>query len=608
MSKIAIVALTGPGARLAQRIADSLSGAQVHLCKSARKDIKSLPKVVLFDRASEHLGGLFRSGHVVIGICASGILIRSIAPHLDDKNHEPAVIAVSEDGASVVPLLGGHHGANRLAADIAVLLGAHAAVTTASDSRFSIALDDPPEGYWLANREHVKGFVSRLLNGEGVRLVGKAPWLANSDLPFAQDAELEIIVTEKQIEASRDRLVYHPAVLAVGVGSERGADHEAALDLVKMCLGREGLAPQSVGVVASLDLKEAEPAIRHVSKVLCCPLQLFDSRHLEAETPRLNTPSDEVFKAVGCHGVAEAAALASTGPFSRLIVTKHVGVRVTCAIAQASLPIVKAATGRGPAQLSVVGLGPGNPSWRSAEVRSILESASDLVGLSLYLDLIEPLSLGQRRHDFSLGEERLRVERALSLASEGRKVVLVSSGDAGIYGMASLVFEAMESGREAWRRVDVTVAPGISALQAAAARVGAPLGHDFCAISLSDLLTPKESIIMRLNAAARADFVTALYNPASKLRFSLFLEALDIFQAHRPAATPVIIARALGRPEENITITRLDQVDAEQIDMLTLVLVGASSTRCVDLVDGSRRVYTPRGYQPPEHQDKEVGR
>jgi cobalt-precorrin 5A hydrolase/precorrin-3B C17-methyltransferase len=219
------------------------------------------------------------------------------------------------------------------------------------------------------------------------------------------------------------------------------------------------------------------------------------------------------------------------------------------------------------------------------------------VGYRLYLDLAGRSRPGQTCHDFDLGEEEARVRRALDLAADGRDVALVSSGDPGIYAMASLVFELLDRGEvEAWRRVEIEVVPGISALQVTAARIGAPLGHDFCAISLSDLLTPWETIERRVRAAAEGDFVIAFYNPASKRRRWQLEKAVEILLAHRPAHTPVVLGKNLGREGESVSSLRLGDLSVDQVDMLTLVLVGSSQTRSVARRHGAPWVYTPRGY------------
>ena len=226
----------------------------------------------------------------------------------------------------------------------------------------------------------------------------------------------------------------------------------------------------------------------------------------------------------------------------------------------------------------------------------MVAEATDLVGYGLYIDLLGPLAAGKTRHDFPLGGEEDRCRHALALAAEGKTVALVCSGDAGIYAMATLVFELLDGKSIAGAsRVEVIVSPGISALQAAAARIGAPLGHDFCAISLSDLLTPTDVIRKRLRAATDGDFVVALYNPVSQRRRILFSEAQEIFLTARPPTTPVVLARSLGRPDEALTVTTLADLKVDDVDMMTVVLIGSSQSRRMETADGPR-VYTPRGY------------
>jgi cobalt-precorrin 5A hydrolase/precorrin-3B C17-methyltransferase len=225
-----------------------------------------------------------------------------------------------------------------------------------------------------------------------------------------------------------------------------------------------------------------------------------------------------------------------------------------------------------------------------------LREAEEVVGYGLYLDLVADLIGTTPRHATGLGAEQERVTQALELAAAGRRVALVSSGDAGIYGLATLAFELVERAERAdWRRIALTVVPGVSALQAAAARFGAPLGHDFCAISLSDLLTPWAVIERRLTAAAAADFVIALYNPRSERRDWQLAKARDLIAAQRGPNTPVGIARNLGRAGEQVVATTLGAFDVASVDMLSLVLIGSTTTRRLDLADGAR-LYTPRGY------------
>lgn len=594
------VVLTQAGLELARRVAAALPGAEVHGLAGRVPGADSR-----FANTTEHLRTLFAAGRPVVGVCAAGVLIRALAPLLADKRAEPPVLALAEDGSAVVPLLGGHHGGNALARRIADALGVAPAVTTAGDLRFGVALDDPPPGWTLANPEDHKAFAAALLAGATVRLEGEAPWLGDAALPWADGANLVIRTTERIVKGSPNTLVYHPAVLCVGVGCERGAAPEEVVDLVRRTLREHGLAEAAVAAVVSLDLKADEPAVHAAAAALGVPARYFPAARLEQETPRLANPSEPVFREVGCHGVAEAAALAAAGADGRLLVPKTKSARATCAVARAPAVVRPREIGHGRGSLAVVGLGPGDAAWRSPEADAAIHAATDLVGYTLYLDLLGPLAAGKVRHDYALGEEEARVRAALDLAAQGRDVALVCSGDPGIYAMAALVFELIEGGeRRAWRRPVIAVVPGISALQAAASRVGAPLGHDFCAISLSDLLTPWSAIERRLRAAAEGDFVVALYNPVSRRRTRALAAAKEILRAHRPADTPVVLARNLGRAGEEVCVIDLDKLTPERADMLTLVLVGSSATRRVARGDGGCWVYTPRGYAAKAGKDK----
>ena len=238
--------------------------------------------------------------------------------------------------------------------------------------------------------------------------------------------------------------------------------------------------------------------------------------------------------------------------------------------------------------LVVVGTGPGRAELMTPATAAALARATDLVGYGPYLDRV-PAAAGQRRHASDNRVELDRARLALSLAAEGRQVAVVSGGDPGVFAMAAAVFEAVEAGDPAWASLDIRVEPGVTAMLAAAAEVGAPLGGDFCAISLSDNLKSWATIEKRLAAAAAADFVIALYNPASKARPHQLGEALALLRTVKAPATPVLFVRAAGSAEARIVKATLATADATQADMRTLVIIGASTTRQV-----GRWVYTPR--------------
>nr|WP_205648822.1 precorrin-3B C(17)-methyltransferase [Acuticoccus kandeliae] len=546
-----------------------------------------------FTGTAHTLARVFEAGTAIVGLFSTGILMRTLGPLLANKPAEPPVIALAEDGSAIVPLLGAHRGGGALAAILGEAFAVAPATTTQSDRRLGVALDDPPAGWRVADPAPFKALAAALAAGEGA-----APDAALTFLPALPAGERPIRATTRRLDDNASVPTYIARRLVIGMGAERGASAEAAIALAETALAEAGLDPRAVALVTSLDKKADEAALHAVAAHCDAPFRVFDAATLAAEEPRLTTRSEIVRAAVGVAGVAEAAALAAAGPDGNLIVPKRKQDGLTLAIAEAPAPIT-ALPGRARGHLAIVGIGPGTARWRTAECVATLAAADAFVGYSLYLDLVEDLRASQTRHDFPLGDETARVRFALEEAGKGRTVALVSSGDPGIYAMATLAMELLDSGdlSDAARRVAVSVAPGISAAQAAAARVGAPLGHDFAFISLSDLLTPWAAIRKRLEAAVAGDFVVALYNPRSMRRTTQLGEAIAILKTARPDDTPVVVAGSLGRPAEAIHHTTLGALDPASVDMLATVVIGASTTRAFTRGDGRTHVYTPRGYE-----------
>lgn len=580
---MSVVVLSPSGLETGRRLATGL-GQELHA--------RNAPADRVFTDTAGHLRTLFEAGTPILFVGAAGALIRLLAPLLADKTTEPPVLAIAEDGSAVIPLLGGHRGANDLARKAGEILGTVPAITTASDLALGIALDAPPAGWHLAPGSDYKSAAAVLLRGESVRVDPALDWLTGAGLSHGDSAALKLTASIHGAAQADAALIYHPERLTLGVGCERDTDPAELIALVEETLAAEGLARESIAGIYSIDVKMDEAAVHALGAHLERPVRFFDAARLERESPHLATPSDVVFKEVGCHGVSEGAALAAAGPDAALIVPKRKSKRATCAVAEAPRLLDGGATGTARGRLALVGIGPGAADWRTPEAEIAIRTAEVIVGYGLYIDLLGPLAAGKERHDFALGEEEKRAAYALDLAAEGKSVALVSSGDIGIYAMATLVYELLhKAGRADWARLEVWVTPGISALQACAARIGAPLGHDFCTISLSDLLTPWEAIQQRVKAAAEGDFVIAFYNPVSMRRRTQLAHAREVLLQHRPPETPVILGRSLGRPEETVTVTTLRDLSVDQVDMLTLVMVGSSETR----FDG-RHVYTPRGY------------
>jgi cobalt-precorrin 5A hydrolase / precorrin-3B C17-methyltransferase len=524
---------------------------------------------ISFDNFGDTLRALFAENTPIIGVCAAGILIRTLAPLLTSKWQEPPVLAIAEDGSAVVPLLGGLHGVNDLARQIAIALNIAPAITTTGDIRFRTTLLSPPAGYCLANPDDAKTFIADLLAGATVKLEGTAPWLQDSKIPITAEGQLTLMVTEQAITPSSSCLIYHPKTIAVGLSGTLSKKPELAIALVQQLLSTANLSPKSIAGVFAPVRCAGHPSIHAIAQTFGVPARFFKTEDSAVEIAH---------RALGASGHLVAA-------------------EGCCAIAIAPLPIDANAFGQAQGQLVIVGTGPGDADWMSPEVKRTLQLATDWVGYSTYLNLVEPLRTNQQRHDSDNREELDRARLALDLAAEGRSVAVVSSGDPGIFAMAAAVFEALEQdANPIWHQLKIQVAPGISALQAAAARVGAPIGHDFCVISLSDILKPWSTIERRLKAAAEADFVIALYNPVSKQRTQQLTIARDLLLQTRSPETIVVLARNVGRPGEFIVVRSLGQLSPDEVDMRTLVLIGSSKTRSFSYPYGSW-VYTPRHYQ-----------
>ena len=583
----AIVILGQNSQPIAKKISAHFPGSQIYGLIDRTDDTD-----INFSNFGETLRELFATETPIIAICAAGIIIRTLAPLLSDKRAEPPVLAVAEDGSAVVPLLGGLHGVNDLAREIAAALGVQPAITTTGDIRFRTALLSPPQGYYLANPEDAKTFISNLLAGAKVRLEGAASWLSESNLPIAPDAKLTIRVTEKAIAPTPDCLVYHPQIVAVALTKLSNIEPEIAVSLVQKLLENAGLAPASLAGFFALKEEMGNPALEELANFFKVPVRFFNiSEIVEFDSVKLTeyNPNFEV--------TAAQIALTAAGANSHLIESDRPKA-LNCAIALAAEPFDARAIGVSRGKLAIVGTGPGGAPWMSPEVKEILREATDWVGYKFYLDLAGTLGFGQKRHDSDNREEIDRARFALDLAASGKSVAVVSSGDPGIFAMAAAVFEAIDfDAKPEWQGIDIRVAPGISAMQAAAAAIGAPLGHDFCVISLSDILKPWEVIEQRIAAAAAADLVMAFYNPISKQRIWQLSRAIEILLQSRDTKTPVILGRNLGRPGQSVRVCTLGEFQPEDADMRTLVIVGSSQTRIIPRKYGDVWVYTPRRYE-----------
>ena len=565
---IGLIAVTAAGRAHAGRLAAAWPGCTRHYPGPAAR---ALPEA-------------FAECDGVVAFLAAGAVVRLIAPLIAGKAADPGVVCVDETARWAVPLLGGHSGgANDLARGVADVLGAEPVLTTATDAVGTAGLDTlglPWEGDLAAVTRAV-------LDGEPVRLetgpeLGR-PWplpalpaCVRADAPAGSP---RIVVTDRALPATPGAVLLRPPSLVLGVGASRDAQEAELAGLAAEVLAAAGLAARSVGAVVSADVKAAEPAIRSLAARLGVPFRTLPAAALAVQD--VPNPSEVVRAAVGTPSVAEAAVLAAG---AELVVPKRAGRTVTVAVGR--LP------GRG--RLAMVGIGPGARDLVTPRAVTELRRASVVVGLDQYVDQVRDLLRpGTRVLASGLGAEQERARTAVAEAAAGHAVALVGSGDAGVYAMASPALEALDDALAAGGpAIDVTGVPGVTAALAAAATLGAPLGHDHAYVSLSDLHTPWAAIERRLSAAAEADVAVAIYNPRSRGRSGHLCRALAILAGRRPPGTPVGLVREASRPGERTMLTTLADLDPDQVDMLTVVIVGSSTSRVV-----AGRMVTPRGYR-----------
>ncbi|MEM9561715.1 MAG: precorrin-3B C(17)-methyltransferase [Actinomycetota bacterium] len=504
-------------------------------------------------------------------VCAVGIAVRVVGPLLASKPDDPLVVVVDDGGRFVVPICGGHRGANDLAVDVAGLLGAEPVVTTATDARSAVALDTLPG---ITAVGDVAGVTRALLDGEPVAIDNEIGWPLPAALPASTPgASSRIVVTDRTRQPADGEVVLHPPSLVVGIGASSDAPADAATDLLDEVLATTGLARASLSAVATIDRRASDP----VATAVGLPIVSFRAPELAAVT--VPNPSDVVLAEVGTASVGEAAALLAAGPDAELVVEKRKGSTATLSIARRAGP-----TG----EVLVVGLGPGHARHRTPEAVAAVRSADVVIGYSLYVDqCIDLFSARQEIVRSPIGAEVDRCREAVTRAAAGQRVALVCSGDSGVFAMATLVFEV---GGEVGDP-PIHVVPGVTASLAAAAILGAPLAHDHALVSLSDLLTPWPLIERRLEALAAADLAVAFYNPRSRRRTTQLERAREILLTGRPTTTPVGIVVNASRPGETVIVTTLGELDPGDVDMFSIVIVGSSTT---ELRNG--RMVTPRGY------------
>ena len=559
-----------------------------------------------------------------IFIMASGIVVRTIAPLIKNKKTDPAVVVLDEKGEFAVSLLSGHvGGANNIAKQIADFLGGEAVITTASDvnNMPSIDLWAKENNLVIEDWNLLPQTATQFINNSSLKIYSEIDMNLPSDFLKVSDPKLaDVLITNKQkidsnvipvktgIQEKRTKeldsclrrndknqairkLYLRPKNLILGIGCNSGTAADEIEDAVKGVLSKNNLSFLSVQSIATIDKKGAEPGLLSFAGKYNLKINTFTPDELNSVSNV--EKSEAAFKATGANAVAEPAAMLASGADKLLVRKQKIG-NATIAIAEKKAGRRAQSAERRAGKLYIVGTGPGTIEHITPYAQSVIKESDVIVGYGTYLDLIKELTRDKEVISTGMTKEIERCRKAVELAISGRTVSVISGGDPGIYAMAGLVFEILKGQRAKVKtsELSVEVIPGIAALNACAARLGAPLMHDFAAISLSDRLTPWKLIEERLESAAKTDFVIVLYNPKSMGRPEHINKARKIILKHRAPETPVGVVRAAMRENESIVVTNLRDMLNYDIDMQTTVIIGNSRTFVWD-----NWMITPRGYE-----------
>ena len=565
----------------------------------------------LLDKKSNHLKhltpldflkGYWQKNNQLIFVGSVGAVVRLISPFVKSKENDPAVLVMDSKAKNIVSLLGGHKsGGDSLAIELASDLNASPIFTSDSSSEKRIPLDCFGEGWgWkrggdLVDWRKLMISQSREEKNNVFQSKGSKLWQslkASSTYSFLEEKDG---ILSKNVDLyigqeNENKCSWHPPSIIIGIGCVRNTDEKMILRAIEESFSKNGLSMLSISGIATIDKKNDEIGLLNVSKKNEWPIYFFNA--IELSKVNVPNPSNVVLNEMGTSSVAESAAILRGGG-GRLLQEKQIfSARddefggVTIALVEVEKPF---APHKG--ELHLVGSGPGQLEMLTSDTRRALSRCVVWVGYTPYLDYLEPIRRhDQVRIDSELTFEKDRCQKALNLAKEGVRVALISSGDSGIYGMAGLALEIWLNETVESRPL-LQVHPGISSFQMAAAKLGAPFMNDFCSISLSDLLTPWEKIEERIKSAGKGDFVIAIFNPKSMKRDWQLKKAVDLLLEFRKPSTPVAIARQLGRPEENIEIHNLESLPFNQVDMLTILVIGNSQS-----IVKNNKFLTPRGY------------
>ena len=551
----------------------------------------------------DFLKNYWQKNNKLIFVGAIGAVVRLVSPFVQSKENDPAIIVLDSKAKNVITLLGGHkQGGDAFANELGASLEARVVCTSDSFTERRIPLDCFGEGWgwergggeddWrklmISQSKEQKNFV---FQSKGSKLWQRLKACTNFTFLEKNDqisfANINLYVGQENAKICS----WHPPTIIIGIGCERNTDENLIQRAIYESFDQNGLSVLSISGLATIDKKNDEVGLLNLSKKNQWPIYFFTASELSKVN--VPTPSNVVLNEIGTSSVSEAAAILLGGHGGRLIQKKQIyhsteeeSGAVTIALVEVSTPF---APHKG--ELHLIGSGPGDLEMLTSDTRRALTRCVAWIGYTPYLDYLDSIRRpDQVRVDSKLTFEKDRCAYALDLAKEGARVALISSGDSGIYGMSGLALELWLNQKIDSRPL-FQVHPGISSFQMAAAKLGAPFMNDFCSISLSDLLTPWNQIERRIKNAAIGDFVIAIFNPKSKKRNWQLKKTIDLVLEFRKPCTPVAIARELGRPDESLEIHTLETLPFDQVDMLTILVIGNSQS-----VIKNNRFLTPRGY------------
>ena len=573
-SNFTIFYLSSEGKRLAEKLRILLKKAEIYKLKR------------------ELIAEKWQKGNILIFIMALGIVIRQITEFVKSKKEDPGVLVINETGKFVIPLLGGHSAeVNKIAQELADFLGSEPVITTASDSKALPALDLWIKRMGLISKNpEILPKIMAIFNEKGYLKVYKETNLKIPLFNFAKEVdnyrEAEVIITNKSLGDLKTQLILIAPNLWVGLGFHEGITEKEIEIAINKVFKEKKLDILALKGIATLEKKAKYLPLKTFCQNKKLILLGFNKDELQKK--EAYTPSKKVFQAVEVYSVSEQSALvASKGS---LLIPKRTLKNITIAVAEEIYRI--------PGKLYIVGTGPGKIEYLTLKALTILRKAEVVVGYKTYLKFLEKLLPGKEIYNFSMTEEIKRAKKAIEEALKGKIVALISGGDPGIYGMAGLVLEILGKNNLS---LEVEIIPGISALNACSALIGAPLMNDFAVISLSDRLTPWEEIKKRLNLISQADLPIVIYNPRSKRRKIQLSEAKKIILQYRKETIPVAVVYSAMRDSQKIYFTTLGKLDENLVDMKSTIIIGSSKSFYFN-----QWFITPRGYERKYEKEFEI--